>query len=142
VAQSLSETRTAFFMLYNEHGCWPRENNTDCNGTATANPSVASLIASGTFGLGKYISAPPAWPFSTAQWYYDNDADAQAAPCPVTASAANAGVNIFIGGVTEAQYEALDKIIDHDADPTTNTAKYCGALRYNGSLLYSISATQ
>ena len=129
VASELQEAYKAFYLLNIDRGCWPREGSTACGGYSGSNPYVSTLISSSAFGLSKYLSAAPSWPFSTAKWHYDNDGDTLPATCT---GPDNRGVNLYIDGVTLEQYEALEKILDGD-DPDTSTAKYCGKLIYSAT---------
>jgi prepilin-type N-terminal cleavage/methylation domain-containing protein len=137
VASELQEAYKAFYLLNIERGCWPRENSSACNGySASGNPTIAALIADPSFGLSKYLSAAPSWPFSSSKWSYDNDGDARSASACANGIYSPGGVMIFVPHATEEQYEALDKIFDGDADPDTNTARSCGRIIYDSTNIY------
>jgi len=135
VAQELQETYKAFYSWYLDTGSWQID---------SGNQTVATLIASSPNGLGKYLSSAPSWPFSTGQWRYDNDGDSKS-PSACGTSVSAAGVELFVDGVTEEQYEALDKILDGDTNPNTTAAKTCGKIIYSSSsseILFVLSDRQ
>jgi len=136
VASELQEAQKAFYALSLDRGSFPLD---------SGNPSVSSLIADSSFGLSKYLAAAPSWPFGSSTWHYDNDGDAiPAGYCGPSGRYQASGVNLFVSGVTEDQYEAMDKVLDGDANPNTTAAKTCGKIVYDGSstLVFNISPTQ
>ena len=138
VASDLQEAYTAFYAWSLDLGAWPGDGG---------NRSVATLISSYPTGLGKYLPSAPQWPFSSNVWSYDNDGDSRSPASCTNGSYSSGGVNLFIYGATEDQYEALDKILDGDANPNTATARSCGKIIYdpNGvdhTLVFVLSNTQ
>jgi prepilin-type N-terminal cleavage/methylation domain-containing protein len=132
VASDLRSMQTAFAFVYQDYGCWPRESggSAPCTFGSAANPSISTLVSNPSLGLSKYLSNAPVFPFSgNGQGYqYDNDGDKINNPtCAVEDSS---GVNILMIGAGPTVFANLNKVFDGDADPSTNTAKYCGRIRY------------
>ncbi|HAZ16806.1 MAG: hypothetical protein A3H59_02655 [Candidatus Jacksonbacteria bacterium RIFCSPLOWO2_02_FULL_43_9] len=144
VAAELKQFETALNLLSDDRGgCWPREGATTCGGYVENNPTITTLIADGSFGLKQYVSAPPSWPFDSNVWKYDNDGDTAPTPC---ASFGTSGVNAFIESTDIEHYKQLNTLLDGDTDPTTDTARACGKIKFSttttpGMILYTISAT-
>ncbi|MES2622787.1 MAG: prepilin-type N-terminal cleavage/methylation domain-containing protein [Patescibacteria group bacterium] len=149
VVAELSSVEKALYLLYEDRGgCYPRENNATCGGYATVgNPTLATLIASSTFGLSKYLRAAPKWPFNADEWQYDNEGDSVIVPEACTTVSAR-GLNLFIQSATPEQYRTLNTLIDRDADPDTDAARSCGKIWFSGtatvagSLYYNAVKTQ
>jgi type II secretion system protein G len=143
--QDFKEIEKAFALLYNDLGCYPREGlTTGCSPISTANPTVNAVIAA-NIGLEKYLKGIPTSPLGP-EYLYDNDGD-EVVAC---ASQIGLGVNVFLrfssNSQAEEHFNSLNKIIDGDTNPATVTAKGCGKVRYNTSVLtdvlYVLSDTQ
>lgn len=138
--QEFREIEKAFMLLYSDTGCYPRESSSvGCTPISTVNPTISQVVAA-NIGLEKYISTMGNSGIG-GPYRYDNDGDTVTACGP---SQATFGVNIFIGGVAYDYYAKLNTIVDGDADHSTDQARYCGKIRWNGvsDVQWNISETQ
>ncbi len=147
VAADLQEAYTAFYALSLSRSCGfphdPGGTSDDCE--VPGNAPISTLIANPSYGLSEYLPQAPSWPFSSQAWRLDNDRDTRG-PGRCGSTYSSEGVNLYIqSGVTQEQYEALDKILDGDADPSTLAARTCGKILYSGAetgqLVYVLSNT-
>lgn len=134
VAGDLRATELAYQMLRNQHGCWPLESNrSGCVSYAGAGMTIATMINTNTFGISQYLNTPPSWPFSTADWFYDNDGDARG-----DCVGGTSGVNIIKSSVTYEQFRVMNTIFDRSEDPATANGRNCGKITWDGSGISSV----
>ncbi len=134
VAAELRQLDIAFRMLYDKYGCWPAEGGANsCFNITTSNPTVASLVASSTFGLKEFLKQAPTWPYSSVDvWKYDNDMDSGETSC----IADTEGIQIYVNNVSPDVYKKFEMLIDGttEANVFTSNACYCGKIQFDGCL--------